>query len=187
MTDRVDVLVRSKGEFLRFLEKRLGDRAEAEDLLQTAFLKAITQGSTLHAEEKVVPWFYQLIRNLLVDHYRHRDAVTRAMQLVATENGTATGLDEELFGATRACVRDVVDTLKPEYAELIRRVELGEEPLPRVARDLGITPNNAWVRLHRARRALRDALRATCGACTEHACLDCTCRPRGIASSPGSR
>ena len=185
MTDRLDVLVRSKGEFLRFLEERLGSRAEAEDLLQTAFLKAITQGTTLRTEEKVVPWFYQLIRNLLVDHYRHRDTVARAMKRVAAE--TATGLDEELFGATRACVREVVDTLKPEYAELIRRVDLGEEPLPRVARDIGITPNNASVRLHRARRALRDALRATCGACTEHACLDCTCRPRGIDSSPGSR
>ncbi|NIN65241.1 MAG: RNA polymerase subunit sigma-70, partial [Anaerolineae bacterium] len=75
-------------------------------------------------------------------------------------------------------VNDVAVALKHEYREIILRVELQDEPLQHVASELGITPNNASVRLHRARRALREALQATCGACTEHGCLDCTCRQR---------
>jgi RNA polymerase sigma-70 factor (ECF subfamily) len=151
VTARTDVLVQSKSRFLTFLEGRLGNRADAEDLLQTAYVRAVADGGTLRDEEKVVPWFYQLLRNLLADHYRHRAEVCR-------------------------CVNNVTEALKPEYHEMLLRVELQDESLEGVASKLGITPNNASVRLHRARRALREALQATCGACTEHGCLDCTCR-----------
>jgi RNA polymerase sigma-70 factor (ECF subfamily) len=43
------------------------------------------------------------------------------------------------------------------------------------ARKAGITPNNASVRLHRAREALRKQVEKTCGTCATHGCLDCTC------------
>jgi len=45
-----------------------------------------------------------------------------------------------------------------------------------VAAELGVTPNNAAVRLHRARGALKKRLEQTCGTCTQHGCLDCTCQ-----------
>jgi len=63
-----------------------------------------------------------------------------------------------LFQAVCACVHDVLAALKPEQAAVIRRAEPDGEPLNRVASHLGITPNNASVRLYRARRALGDAL-----------------------------
>jgi RNA polymerase sigma-70 factor (ECF subfamily) len=180
---RIDLLVRRKAEFLRFLERRLGSRADAEDLLQDALLQVVGHENSLRDDEKLVPWFYRILRNLLVDHYRHKAALRRLREQVAGDADTATGIDEELFEATYPCVNDVAATLKAEYGELIRRVELADEPLQEVARELGITPNNASVRLHRARQALREGLAAMCGACVEHACLDCSCRK----GSPGSR
>jgi RNA polymerase sigma-70 factor (ECF subfamily) len=177
LASRVDVLVQSKTRFLRFLERRMGSRADAEDLLQTAFLRLATQKASLRDEEKLIPWFYQLLRNLMVDYYRHRDALARLESSVAAEaEATTVGADEALFKAICTCVNDIIPSLKLEQAELVRRVELGGEPLHQVAGDLRITPNNASVRLHRARRALRDALRDTCGACADHGCLDCGCR-----------
>jgi RNA polymerase sigma-70 factor (ECF subfamily) len=177
LANRVDVLVQSKARFLKFLERRLGNRADAEDVLQEAFLKLVAHESSLRDEDNLVSWFYQLLRNLIVDHYRHRDAVTRVEQSVAAETAsTTTGVDEALFTAVCKCVQDLIPALKAEHSELVRRVELGEEPLHQVASDLGITPNNASVRLHRARRTLREALQATCGACADHGCLDCGCR-----------
>ncbi len=182
-THRVDLLVRRKAEFLRFLEPRLPSRADAEDLLQNALLKVVAHETPLRDSEKVVPWFYRILRNLLVDHYRRGAAFRRVKDQVAADGVAKTEMDEELFRATYPCVKAVASTLKPEYSELIRRVELADEPLDEVARDLGITTSNASVRLHRARRALREGLAAMCGACVEHACLDCTCREGG----PGSR
>ena len=180
LNHHVDVLVQGKARFLQFLERRLGNRADAEDVLQTAFLRLVAHQGSLREEGKLVPWFYRLLRNLLTDHYRHRDAVARLEQSVAAETETTTnGEDRELFQAVCTCVYDVLAALKPEQAAVIRRVELEGEALKRVASDLGITPNNASVRLHRARRALRDALEATCGVCAEHGCLDCGCRRAG--------
>ena len=177
LANRLDVLVQSQARFLQFLERRMRSRADAEDLLQAAFLKLVAQKEPLRDEAKLLPWFYRLLRNLMVDHYRHRDAITRLEQSVSAEAAsTTTGVDEALFTAVCTCVNDIIPALKAEHAELIRRIEVHGEPLHQVASDLGITPNNASVRLHRARRTLREALQATCGACADHGCLDCGCR-----------
>ncbi|HET8579697.1 MAG TPA: sigma-70 family RNA polymerase sigma factor [Nitrospiraceae bacterium] len=175
-TRHIDILVKNKGRFLAFLEQRLGSRADAEDLLQTAYLKAFTAANTLRFEEKVVSWFYRVLRNLLIDHCRNRTAVNRLEERFATEAEAEVGIDEELFQEICHCVKEVAEAVKPEYREMLLRVELQDEPLPQVAHDLSITANNASVRLHRARSALREALRVTCGVCAEHRCLDCTCR-----------
>lgn len=181
MTEHLGVLMRRREQFLRFLERRLGSRAEAEDLLQTALVRAISEDEGPRTEEALLSWFYRTMRNLVIDHYRRSAALERARRRIASETGSgAADVEENLPRRTCPCVRDLVDTLKPQDGELIRRVELSGEPLRRVASDLGITSNSASVRLHRARRALREALRATCGACAGDGCFDCTCR-----ASPG--
>jgi DNA-directed RNA polymerase specialized sigma24 family protein len=73
----------------------------------------------------------------------------------------------------------VLHRLKPEYADIVRAVELDERSIAHVANERGLTTNNATVRLHRARAALRRRLVEVCGACSEHGCLDCTCRRAG--------
>ncbi len=176
IADRIDLLVQSKRRFLAFLEQRLGSRADAEDLLQTAYLKAFTAANTLRHEEKVVAWFYRVLRNLLIDHYRKRAAGAQLGEQFAAEGEAQVVIDEELFQEICHCVKEVAEAVKPEYREMLLRVELQDEPLQQVAHDLGITVNNASVRLYRARRALREALQVTCGVCAEHRCLDCTCR-----------
>lgn len=177
--ERIEALLRGKRAFLRFLERRVGSWADADDLLQSALLKVVARGESLRDEERLIPWFYQVLRREIADHYRRRAAAARMEGRLAEE---PVGRDEELFRATCECVGDLLPALKPEYADLLQRVELQEEPLREAARRLGITPNNATVRLHRARRALGDALRDTCRLCAEHGCLDCTCsrNPRAV-------
>jgi RNA polymerase sigma-70 factor (ECF subfamily) len=77
-------------------------------------------------------------------------------------------------------VHELVPTLKPEWARIVRRVDLEGASVPVAAREEGITPNAAAVRLHRARAALRDKLRIACGACAREGggCLECDCHRR---------
>lgn len=75
----------------------------------------------------------------------------------------------------RACSLGVLGTLRAEYATITQRVDLGEEPLDDVAHALAIAPNNAKVRLHRARKALRAALLAYCGTDSSRACASGAC------------
>ncbi|MCI0407974.1 MAG: sigma-70 family RNA polymerase sigma factor [Acidobacteria bacterium] len=175
-TRHIAILVRSQDRFLTFLGRRLGSRADAEDLLQTAYVRALAQADSLRDEEKVVAWFYRVLRNLLIDHYRKRAAVARLAERFAAEGEAEVIIDEELFQEMCHCVKEVAEAVKPEYREMLLRVELQDQPLQQVAHDLGITADNASVRLHRARSALRAALLDTCGVCAEHRCLDCTCR-----------
>ena len=65
------------------------------------------------------------------------------------------------------------------HQEILRRVDLGEESLTAVAAELGISPNTAAVRLHRARKGLSEALLAHCGTSSLRACLDCGCEEAG--------
>ena len=180
-------LLRRKERLLDFLEERLGNRADAEDLLQTAMVRLVEKGRSLRAEDRVLRWFYRVLRNLLVDWHRRRAARARMMARVERLEGGGRARDEALYDEVCACVRDVLGTLRREYAEILCRVEIEEQPLADIARALRITRNNASVRLHRARRALLEALRATCGACFDHGCLDCYCRrkpARGARAPP---
>jgi len=182
---------RRKERFLAFLEERLGSRADAEDLLQMAMLRLVEKGKSLRAEDRILRWFYRVLRNLLVDGYRRRAARARMMARVERLEAEGRAEDEALYDEVCACVRDVLGTLRREYAGILRRAEIDEQPLADIARELRITRNNASVRLHRARRALLEGLRATCGACFDHGCLDCYCRKpaRGnrVPPRPGSR
>ena len=139
--------------------------------------RAVARKDSQRDEDKLGPWFYQLLRNLIGDPDRHREGFSRLESAAAVDAETVTvSADEELFRPVCTCTNAMIAALKTEHAKLVRRVEFGGEPLGQVADDLGITPNDASVRLHRARRALREALQDACGACAEHGCLDCGCR-----------
>jgi RNA polymerase sigma-70 factor (ECF subfamily) len=169
-------LIDSHARFLAFLERRVGNRDAAEELLQEAFVRALQRGESLRDGESAVAWFYRLLRNALIDHHRRRGSERRALEAVTVEPRTPEPApDEELLATVCGCVRGLVETLKPEYAEIVRAVDLDDLSVGDFARGAGITANNAGVRLHRAREALGRRLVQSCGACATHGCLDCRC------------
>ncbi len=177
--DQVKTLVANHERFLAFLRPRVGSDEIAEEILQAAFVKGVEKSGTIRDGESAVAWFYRLLRNALIDHYRKADAERRGQDRLADESqGAVAELETELESTVCACIGGLVPTLKPEYAEMIRRVDLEGETLGSVAEALGVTSNNAGVRLHRARQALRKRLEQTCGTCTHHGCLECTCGSR---------
>jgi RNA polymerase sigma factor (sigma-70 family) len=174
--DVLRVLIENHARFLAFLQRRVGDRDVAQEILQQAFVKGIDRGGALKKDESAVAWFYRLLRNALGDHFRRRGAERRALSAVAAEPETpGVAPDDELMHTVCGCVRDLIATLKPEYARAVERVDLDGLTVPGYAAESGITANNAGVRLHRAREALRRQVEQSCGACATHGCLDCSC------------
>jgi len=47
--------------------------------------------------EVLWPWFYQLLRNLLVDHYRHRATTGRLEERLARETETTAVIEKDLY------------------------------------------------------------------------------------------
>jgi RNA polymerase sigma factor (sigma-70 family) len=169
-------LLAHRSEFLGFLAARVGDRSEAEDILQAAYTRALEKGEQIKNAESVTAWFYRLLRNGLVDHYRRDDARTRAHEHFAAE--APSSYETELEANLCTCVGGVIQTLKPEYRTVLERIDLGNESIAQFAQAAGTSPNNTSVRLHRARRAAAKRLIQVCGVCAEHKCLDCTCKRR---------
>jgi RNA polymerase sigma factor (sigma-70 family) len=174
----VDQVTARRERFLRFLSSRVGDRTTAEDILQAAYLKAIERSGEIRNEESADAWFYRILRNAVTDHYRRRASRAKALEAMAVELPQC--YEPELKTTVCECIAEVIDHLKPEYRKAIEQVDLGENSVETFAEAEQISPNNASVRLHRARKALARHLRTVCGACAEHKCLDCTCRRREL-------
>ncbi|MGH7530008.1 MAG: RNA polymerase sigma factor [Gemmatimonadales bacterium] len=174
--DVLNVLVENHRRFLTFLERRVGSREAAEDILQEAFVRGLERAETVRDGDAIIPWFYRLLRNAVIDHYRRRGAEQRALAHVAGMADTIEpGADEMLREEICGCVAALVETLKPQYAAVIKRVDLEGATVASYANEVGITANNAGVRLHRAHAALRQRLIQSCGTCATHGCLDCRC------------
>ncbi|HKA58723.1 MAG TPA: RNA polymerase sigma factor [Gemmatimonadales bacterium] len=172
----LNVLVENHRRFLQFLERRVGSRDIAEDILQDAFVKTLDRPDILPRDDAVIPWFHRVLRNAIIDHYRRGGAERRALEHVAgTTEVAELPRDDELYRVVCACVSSLVDTLKPEYAAAVRRVDLDGILVVDFAREANITPSNAGVRRHRAHAALRKQLALSCNICAEHGCLDCRC------------
>lgn len=171
------VLVDNRARFLAFLEKRVGGREAAEEILQQAYVRGLDRGGGLRADESAIAWFYRLLRNALADRWRHDDAERRALTALAGEAATTSADDGALLEAVCGCVTTLVDTLKPELAAIIRAVDLDGAALRDYAARAEISPNNAAVRLHRARRALGRQLRRSCaaGSIAELRACECDC------------
>ncbi len=100
----LEVLVENHRAFLRFLERRVGSKETAEDLLQDAFGRAVTHLNTLRDGESAVAWFYRLLRNAVIDHYRRRAAQAGALERFAAELDDTVPPPE--VSAEISCLRD---------------------------------------------------------------------------------
>ena len=171
----IGTLLENHRAFLRYLERRVGDRALAEDILQDAFAKLVARPEQAPIDEGIVPWFYRTLRNAAVDQFRRRGAADRASEAFAREleNEAPTG---EMEAEICACVSRLAGTLKPEYAEALQAVEVGGTPVKTFAEQKGLSSSNAGVRVFRAREALKKRVMESCGTCAEHGCVNCTCK-----------
>lgn len=178
-----EVFVANRHQFLAFIERRVGSRALAEDLLQEAFVRGL--GRTRARDEgSVIAWFYRALRNAAIDLQRRNEVAGRSLvALAATADQEASG-DPDLRDAVCKCVGRLAGTLKPEYAAALARIELDGVSVKDYAHEVGISASNAAARVFRARAALRTRVSQSCGACAaQGGCRDCTCR-EATSSTP---
>ena len=172
-------LLDNESAFRQFVRRRVGDDVVAEDILQQSFIKAVGRSHSLNNEHSAVAWFYRILRHTVADYYRSHGAETRRNEAFLRELTISGNHQEpppdELQAVACACLHGLLPSLHGNYAELIKRIDLDGESPAQVAKELKISRNGLTVRLHRARQALRGALEASCGICSKHGCLNCTC------------
>jgi RNA polymerase sigma-70 factor (ECF subfamily) len=167
-------LLESRERIVSYVRARTGDADMADDVVQEASLRALRAAPELRDESRLPAWFHTIVLNTITDVHRRAKRSERLHAAVGRESIEAAPTPEEVEEACR-CFEPLLQTLKPEYAEVLAADLRGEEPRATAER-LHITPNNLKVRRHRARELLRARLEEACRMCARHGCLDCTCR-----------
>ncbi|MDP3274824.1 MAG: sigma factor [Deltaproteobacteria bacterium] len=163
-------LTEHRGALRAFVRARV-EPHDVDDVLQAATLKATEHLDALEDPTKIRAWLFRIVRNTLTDAHRAR-ASRRAL---VYESAALAALPESSAATPCGCGITLADSLPPQQSAVLRLVDLGDATLSEAADSLGITVNNATVRLHRARRGLRERLKQHCGVLSARDCNDCAC------------
>lgn len=181
-------LVEAREEILAFLQRRLRNSDEAEEILQRFCLRALEHASQLRDVRTVRGWLGRVLATTLVDH--QRSAIRKRRRESELDDADLLNVpadpDLELDATVCNCLYRLLPTLRPEYSEIVWRADILGEPRDRLAASLGTSLNNVTVRLHRGRQALRKRLQEMCRTCPIHGFLDCRCEeaePSNAASN----
>ncbi len=167
----VSALNESRTAFLAFIQKRLGNKDDAEDVLQDASLKAFQNIANLRDKTRFKSWFYKILTSAIADFGR-KTARNRTVALETPDLLVAPKDEEKVLCR---CGVYLLDEINPGYANVLRRVVLQGESVERTAQSLEITSSTLWVRLHRARAALRKKLESHCNFAPNSLICRCAC------------
>jgi RNA polymerase sigma-70 factor (ECF subfamily) len=144
----------------RTLCRRCGSEAVAEDLTQETMLRLYRARASYRAGARVLPWAVAIARRLHVDHVRRS---CRERNLSGQLGGS--GLDASAQDALEAkqlgeIALAAIAELPPRQALMFKMVRAEGQSLEEAARELGVTPIALRVGVHRACKAVKEALRA---------------------------
>lgn len=137
------------------------DRAEAEDLVQETYTKALRGFSSFQAGTNFRAWMYRILRNSFLSS-RTGLKTTIAIDgeadesLVPAENTTPETILMEQ--ADRETVQRALGDLPVQFREILLLCEVEEMSYQQIAETLSIPIGTVMSRLFRARKALRELL-----------------------------
>jgi len=151
-------------KIFRYLCNLCGE-SEANDLTQIVFLKVSQALDSFRGDASISTWIYRIATNTAHDH-------ARSIQVGACENGVdvesisssdSSETDQEYVRREmNACIRGIVDELPEQYRRVLILSDFEELSNQEIADILEISLDSVKIRLHRARRKLREALECQC-------------------------
>ena len=144
---------------------------DVDDIVQLARVRAIERASTLDDPERVVAWLYSIHRNLITDVLRKKASERKYVD----SGAEIPELSDMAIAELCRCSVSQAQRLRPAYATILTLVDTEGLQLAEAAQRLDVSVNNATVRLHRARKALRDEMLKHCGVTDTRDCASCRC------------
>jgi len=156
----VSVLVeRLSPQLYRFFASQLGNRADAEDMLQDTWLRIHRVRHTYRAGDPVLPWVYTIARRVRVDNYRKRSRIASRETGVDVLPELPARNDET---SSPRSFDELVATLPESQREVVTMLKVDGLSLEEIARVTSSTTGAVKQKAHRAYERLRKLLeRAT--------------------------
>lgn len=174
---RPDTWTEVRARLLRFIERRVRSRADAEDIVQAVLARAAAHRTGLRDGERLVPWLFQITRNAIADYYRAGARDPLAAVPDAGPRGEpleqlpmeAPEPENRARAALARCMTPMLDSLAPVYRDALRLVELENRRQVDVAQELGVPISTLKSRVQRGRVLLRAAFLECCAIAQDRA------------------
>jgi RNA polymerase sigma-70 factor (ECF subfamily) len=140
-----------------FVERMVGARADAEDLVQTAFLRVWQGAAKWEPAARFRTWFYRVLYNLCMDHFRANAVPTEDLDEELPDGQPS--VEERYASAQRADrVRAAISALPARQRAAIVLCYYQELSQADAAATLGVSEGALESLLSRGRAALRKSM-----------------------------
>jgi RNA polymerase sigma-70 factor (ECF subfamily) len=162
------IVSRYERKLVLYLTHLIGDRDEAEDLLQDVFVKAYQHAGDFDTARKFSPWIYRIAHNEAVNWIRkqsRRPAVVSWDDIVQSEGEQSPLEPAETFEERwirrelRDDVRQALGRLSEEHREILTLRYYLDRSYREISEIIGIPMNTVATRVNRAKKNLLEALR----------------------------
>jgi RNA polymerase sigma-70 factor (ECF subfamily) len=134
-----------------FFQRRLGNAADAEDLVQETLIAIHTKRATYDPALPFTAWLHAVARYKLIDHFR-RSGIRRTLPLEEADNVFA---EEEVEAVSaKRDVEQLLAKLPRAKSDLVRQVKIEGLSTAEAAERTGLSESGVKVGVHRALKAL---------------------------------
>jgi RNA polymerase sigma-70 factor (ECF subfamily) len=149
----------------RYLERMVGNRATADDLLQETLLRIARGLPSFEGRSSVKTWAFTIATRVATDFFRRPDTRAQIVDMDKAKEIPDSEVDGEgrmVIDEMNSCVREVIDSLPEDYRAALVLHDLQDLTAEATAEACGCSLATAKIRIHRARARLRNALNAEC-------------------------
>jgi RNA polymerase sigma-70 factor, ECF subfamily len=168
------IMERHNRRLYRMARSILRDDAEAEDVVQEAYLRAFTHLDSFRGEARLATWLTRIALNEALGRLRNRRPSVELKKIDTIDDQgearviflpTARQEGDPEAAAARAEIRRLIERAIDQLPDSFRIVfvlrDIEEMSIQATASQLGLRPETGKTRLHRARLLLRQSLDKT--------------------------
>ena len=138
-------------------------REDAEEISQDVFVKAYRSLADFRGDSKFSTWLYTIVNTTSITFLRKKKLDTHSLDNekvfeVADSQDSGFKANQVEQKSKLQMVNEAIQLLNPDDAKLITLFYKGEQSLDEIGQIMGIDPNTAKVKLHRARVRLKEKM-----------------------------
>ncbi len=154
---------------LLFIDSKIKNEIDAEDLFQEVFLKIHNNLEKLKNLKKIESWIYQITRNVINDYYRKYKLFDEL-----PENLSVPTAEEQDFRKDIAiCLIGLLGQLPEIYKQPLKASYLEGKTQKKIAEEIGLSLPGVKSRVQRGRSMLTGILKECCNIESTNQSFDC--------------
>ncbi|MDF2923942.1 MAG: polymerase, sigma-24 subunit, subfamily [Paenibacillaceae bacterium] len=143
-----------------YIQQKVKDSHEADDILQEVFMRIHSSISTLKDGSKIRSWVYQITRNAICDYYRSKKNMYEIQDSMLDESADAA--EAFMMRDLSRCVLEMINQMPDKYREALIMTEMYGMTQKELSIKLGISLPAAKSRVLRAREYMKNMILDCC-------------------------